>query len=115
MIKFSEIKNDELIIVISKDNGISEEVVNALSIRRDKKNYVGKEMYIAKEYKPKLEASEVINWIEEYIQCNDEEICEEWEIQCSQKDESEMQGVIDKILGGSSLSWTYGDEIQNDL
>lgn len=114
MIKLSEMKNDEWVIVSGKGEE-PDEVTEAFMIRENKELYVGKEMYTAKEYKPHINAREVISWISEYIECNDEEICEDWSIECSKEDENEMQKIIDKILKGSSLSYTYGEEIENDL
>lgn len=45
MVKLSEIKNDELVIVIGEE---SDKLIDAFTIKEGKELFVGKEMYTAK-------------------------------------------------------------------
>lgn len=114
VIKFSGIKDDEIIVVISEGEE-GDEVTEASSIRENKELYKNKKMHIAERYRPKLDVETVIEFIEEYIQCNDMEVTEEWEIECSEKNKNDLKNIVDKILNESSLSFVYGEKIENDL
>lgn len=109
MRKLSEMKIDEMVVV---NNVVVESVEDVIN---NKEIYIGKEMYEAKEYKPGIDASEVLEWIEEDIQCNDDYVHEDWKLECSQKNKSDLQAILDKISKESSNSWVRGEKIENDL
>ena len=109
VIKLSELKNNEMLLVGENL------VIDKEDFVKEIENHRGKEVYTTTEYRPSINAKEML---EDAIECEADNMYEDWEEDIwndiDEEDIKELQNVVDKILKGH-ISYIPDKRVEIDI
>lgn len=114
MVKLSELKDYEMLIV---DIGSYYNVISKEDYLNEIEEYRGCKVYTSNKYKASIDA---LDMIESAIECEHQNMYEDWDIEIKQdiskEDIEDMQKILDRILSRSdNISYTEKEQVKIDM
>lgn len=114
MVKLSELKDHEMLIV---DMGSYGNVISKEDYLNEIEEYRGYKVYTSHKYKASIDA---LDMIESAIECEGDNMYEDWDIEIKQDiskgDIEDMQKILNRILSRSdNISYTEKEQVKIDM
>lgn len=114
MIKLSELKDNEMLIV---DMGSYGHVISKEDYLNEIEEHQGCKVYTSNKYKASIDAYDML---ESDIECEADNMYEDWDIEIKQdimkEDIEDMQKILDRILSRSdNISYTEKEQVEIDM
>ena len=114
MVKLSELKDDEMLIV---DMGSYGQVISKEDYLNEIEEHRGCKVYTSNKYKASIDAYDML---ESAIECEYQNMYEDWDIEIKQditkEDIKDIQVVLDRVLSRSdNISYTEKEQVKIDM